>query len=179
MKTAMIAAVAVLSASTSAFAQDATSSNTDVDVDNDVVVVDTDVTVVEDSFDNNTDNSNDSFNDNSNREFNDSFDDNRDYVDSFDDNSDNIAQGVGSNKTYNFNGAAIVADTALSNVVTGVDVDYGDLQDTARLSNNLVNRGSSFRNYAGNNALNQNTGVGASQNASVTIAVSGDSFGGN
>ena len=110
----------------------------------------------------------------------DSFDDNRDYVfeDSFDDNSDNINQGVGSNKQFNFNGAAVVAESALSNVVTGVDVDYDDITDTARISNNLVNRGNSFRNYAGNNALNQNTGIGASQNASVTIAVSGDGFGG-
>ncbi|WP_432201674.1 hypothetical protein ACRAQ7_05890 [Erythrobacter sp. W53] len=148
MKYATIAAVAALATGSAAVAQDAVVAAADETAN---------AVVIEDSFD-----------------------DNRDYVfeDSFDDNSDNINQGVGSNKQFNFNGAAVVAESALSNVVTGVDVDYDDITDTARISNNLVNRGNSFRNYAGNNALNQNTGIGASQNASVTIAVSGDGFGG-
>ncbi|WP_379552768.1 hypothetical protein [Qipengyuania sp. DGS5-3] len=160
MKYATIAAVAALATGSAAVAQDAVVAAADETAN---------AVVIEDSFDDNRD-----------YVFEDSFDDNRDYVfeDSFDDNSDNINQGVGSNKQFNFNGAAVVAESALSNVVTGVDVDYDDITDTARISNNLVNRGNSFRNYAGNNALNQNTGIGASQNASVTIAVSGDGFGG-
>lgn len=160
MKYATLAAVAALATGTSAFAQ-----NVDA-----AAVEGADSVVIEDSFDDNRD-----------YVIEDSFDDNRDYVfeDSFDDNSDNINQGVGSNNNNLFNGSAIVAESALSNVVTGVDVDYGDMADTARVVNRLSNSGNAFRNYAGNNALNQNTGVGASQNASVTIAVSGDSFGGN
>ncbi len=163
MKTTTIAAVAALAMTSAAQANNGNGNGNAASPEGDSVVV-------EDSFDDNRD-----------YEINDSFDDNRDYVieDSFDDNSDNIAQGVGSNKAYVFNNSAIVAETALSNVVTGVDVDYDDITDTARIVNRLNNSGHAFRNYAGNNALNQNTGIGASQNASVTIAVSGDGFGGN
>ena len=39
-------------------------------------------------------------------------------------------------------------------------------------ANQLSNSGGAFQNYAGMQALNQNTGVGASQNASVSVAVS-------
>ena len=124
--------------------------------------------IIEDSFDDNRDYENtDSFNDNSADTFN----------DSFDDNSDNISFGIGKDENVGFGDGALVAETALSNVVTGVVVDYDDVAEGAVINNRLVNRGNAFRNSAGMNALNQNTGVGASQNAAVTIAVSGDGFG--
>ena len=71
-----------------------------------------------------------------------------------------------------FGDNAIVAETTLSNTVTGVDVNFGDLEDSADFDSRLSNYGNSFQNYSGMNALNQNTGTGAAQNASVTIAVS-------
>jgi hypothetical protein len=188
MKTAMIAVAATLLTSTPVFAQD--NDGADVDVTNtnvEVTDVDvTDTTVVQDSL-----------NDNSDRDFQDSFDDNRDYdshndnstnnvntndnssdtiTDSFDDLSDNYSANVTFANESVFDDSAIVAEATLSNVVTGVDVDYGSVEDSARLNNQLTNRGNAFQNYAGMNAMNQNTGAGAAQNASVTIAVSTDNL---
>jgi hypothetical protein len=40
------------------------------------------------------------------------------------------------------------------------------------VDNSLRNDGNAFQNFAGMQALNQNTGVGASQNASTSVAVS-------
>ncbi len=178
MKTTMIAAVAVLATSTSAFAQDGAVYEDGVDV--------LSPTVIEDSFDDNSDRTfndsfddnsdNNSFNDNSDKVFNDSFDDNRDYNDSFDNNSDNFDADVRFSGDRVFGDSALVAETQLSNVVTGVDVDFGDVEDEARFVNRLSNSDNAFQNYAGMNAMNQNTGVGASQNASVTVAVSTDNF---
>ena len=161
MKIIQIALIAALATGTAAHAQD-----------NDVLDVDTNVeetTRIVDSFDDNSDNNTDSFNDNSERVF----------EDSFDDNSRNFSTGVGINSNSTFGDNAIVAETTLSNVVTGADVDFGDVEDTARFNTSLRNNGNAFRNYSGMNALNQNTGVGAAQNASVTIAVSGDGFDAN
>ncbi|MEM1195733.1 MAG: hypothetical protein AAGH57_06490 [Pseudomonadota bacterium] len=154
MKTALFVSLAALASTTAALAQDA-----DITTDTDVVDVDERTKVI----------------------IEDSFDDNRDYEfnDSFDDNSDNLGLSVGSDKQHIFNNSAIVAETTLSNVVTGIVVDFTDLSDSARVVNSLKNSGNAFRNYAGMNALNQNTGVGANQNAAVTIAVSGDNFGAN
>ncbi len=190
MKTKLFVAAALLATSTSAFAQDA--DGVDIDVTNidvtDVDVTDVDVsdrTVATDSFDDNRDFN--SHNDNSDHQFNDSFDDNSDnnsnndnsdrtITDSFDDLSDNYTANLTFSDNYTFDDNAIVAETTLSNVVTGVDVSYGDVEDGASYANTLNNSGNAFRNYSGMNALNQNTGVGASQNASVTIAVSTDNF---
>jgi hypothetical protein len=191
MKRVGLISVIALATSSMAVAQDAdvdvTQNNVDVDVtentQNNVDV--TDKTVVKDSL-----------NDNSDRDFQDSFDDNRDYdshndnsttndnssdtiTDSFDDLSDNYTTELSIENESVFDDNAIVAEATLSNVVTGVDVDFGDIEDSARLSNHLVNTGNSFQNYAGMNALNQNTGAGAAQNASVTIAVSGTELGVN
>jgi hypothetical protein len=183
MKTKYLAAAVLLATGTSAFAQDndgvdVDTTNVDVDV-TDVDVNDADKTVVRDSN-----------NDNSDRAFKDSFDDNRDFdshndnssdtiTDSFDDLSDNYSAEVSFANESVFDDSAIVAEATLSNVVTGVDVDYGSVEDSARMNIQLVNRDSSFQNYAGMNALNQNTGAGAAQNASVTIAVSGTELGVN
>ncbi len=189
MKTKYFAAAVLLATSTSAFAQDndgvdVDTTNVDVDV-TDVDVNDADKTVVRDSMNNNSE-----------RDFQDSFDDNRDYdshndnsvtndnssdtiTDSFDDLSDNYSAEVSFANESVFDDSAIVAEATLSNVVTGVDVDYGSVEDSARMNIQLVNRGNSFQNYAGMNALNQNTGAGAAQNASVTIAVSGTELGVN
>lgn len=186
MKTAMIAVAATLLSSTAAFAQD--NDGADIDVTNTNVEVNnvdvTDKDVVKDSL-----------NDNSDRDFQDSFDDNRDYdshndnsvsntnenssdtiTDSFDDLSDNYSANVTFANESVFDDSAIVAEATLSNVVTGVDVDYGSVEDSSRVNQSLVNKDNSFQNYAGLNALNQNTGVGAAQNASVTIAVSTDNL---
>ena len=124
--------------------------------DNDVVDADVDAsTEIVDSFDDNTDN----------------------FVDSFDDNSQVFTSNVKfKGGTTTFGDSAIVAETTLSNVVTGVDVNFGDLEDSAQFNSSLSNSNKAFQNYAGMNALNQNTGTGASQNASVTIAVSSDGF---
>lgn len=182
MRLTKLAVLAAFATSTAAYAQD----NDVVDVD---ANSDTDVVDVDDSFNDNTDTFNDSFDDNSDN-FIDSFDDNSDnYNDSFDDNSETVIEDsfddnsevFTSNLTINagnhtFGDSAIVAETTLSNVVTGVDVDFGDVSDSAGFDSSLANSGRSFQNYAGMNALNQNTGTGASQNASVTIAVSSDGF---
>ncbi|MEP2735372.1 MAG: hypothetical protein ABJP34_03660 [Erythrobacter sp.] len=186
MKTAMIAVAATLLTSTAAFAQD--NDGADIDVTNTNVEV-TDVDVTETTDVDVTDKTvvKDSLNDNSDRDFQDSFDDNRDYnshndnsadtiTDSFDDLSDNYSASVTFANESVFDDSAIVAEATLSNVVTGVDVDYGNIEDTARLNNQLTNRGNAFQNYAGMNAMNQNTGAGAAQNASVTIAVSTDNL---
>lgn len=195
MKFAMFTAAAMLMSGTAAIAQDA--DGVDVDVTNiDVDVTDVDVTDVDvvdrngaqDSFDDNRDYN--SHNDNSDRQFNDSFDDNSDndsnndnsnrtFNDSFDDLSDNYELNVQFSSESVFDDSAIVAETTLSNVVTGVDVDFGDMEDGSSVNNRLTNTGNSFQNYAGMNALNQNTGAAASQNASVTIAVSGTELGVN
>lgn len=156
MKLIKLAAVAALMASTSAYAQDKDVIDADVDASNDFV----------DSFDDNSDNFIDSFDDNSERVFN----------DSFDDNSQEFSSGVGISNNSTFGQYAIVAESTLSNVVTGVDVNFGDLEDSADFDSRLQNYGNSFQNYAGMNALNQNTGTGAAQNASVTIAVRSESF---
>ncbi len=150
MKMIKLAAVAALMASTSAYAQD-----------NDVIDADVTTDVV-DSFDDNSDTIVDSFDDNSDRVF----------TDSFDDNSQDFSSGVGINPNSVFGDSAIVAETTLSNVITGVDVNFGDLEDSADYDSRLHNYGNAFQNYSGMNALNQNTGTGAAQNASVTIAVS-------
>ncbi len=160
MKLTKLAVLAAFAASTSAYAQD--NDVVDVDQTNDPDVVD-----VDDSFNDNIDNIVDSFDDNSERVFEDSFDDNSEVFTS------NLSLNGGNNV---FNSSAIVAETTLSNVVTGVDVDFGDVEDTAGFDSSLTNQAHAFRDYAGMNALNQNTGTGASQNASVTIAVSSDGF---
>ena len=157
MKLTKFAVLAALASTTAAHAQD-----------NDVVDADVDAsTEIVDSFDDNTDNFVDSFDDNSERVFEDSFDDNSQVFTS------NVKFKGG---TTTFGDSAIVAETTLSNVVTGVDVNFGDLEDSAQFNSSLSNSNKAFQNYAGMNALNQNTGTGASQNASVTIAVSSDGF---
>jgi hypothetical protein len=166
MKTTLIVAAAALTASTTAYAQDLTNSDT-VNLN----------PVIEDSFDDNRDYIEDSFDDN--RDFVDSFDDNRDFVDSFDDNSDTNTATVRFGGANTFNANAIVAESTLSGVVTGVDVDFGDVSNSAGFDASLSNNGNAFRNYAGMNALNQNTGTGASQNATVTVAASNASLGVN
>ena len=72
-----------------------------------------------------------------------------------------------------FGDNAIVASGSLSSYVTGVSVSFDARRGSAPAADNsLRTGGSSFQNFAGMQALNQNTGVGASQNASVSVAVS-------
>ncbi|MCK0127363.1 hypothetical protein [Erythrobacter sp. F6033] len=168
MKLHKVAAAAVLVSgmTSTAYAQDANAGAT------------AEGPVIQDSFDDNSDRVfNDSFDDNS-EVYNDSFDDNSERVfnDSFDDLSDHYNGTVQTRKNSTFDDNAVVAEATLSNVVTGVDVSYGDIEDSAKYENRLVNSGNAFQNYSGINALNQNTGVAASQNANISIAVSGDGF---
>ncbi len=160
--------VAAATTATTAYAQNVTEIDSSTEVETDV---DTDIEI-EDSFDDNSENFVDSFDDNS-ENYNDSFDDNSERVfeDSFDDNSQrfNSRTEIASNSVFGDN--AIVAETTLSNVVSGVDVNFGDVEDSANFDASLSNNGNAFRNYSGMNALNQNTGTGASQNASVNVAV--------
>lgn len=159
MKLTKLAVLAAFATSTAAYAQD--NDVVDVDQTNDPDVVD-----IDDSLNDNSDNIIDSFDDNTDN-----------FNDSFDDNSQVFTSNVGVNGGGNtFDDNAIVAETTLSNVVTGVDVNFGDVEDTGAFDSSLTNAGNAFRDYAGMNALNQNTGTGASQNASVTIAVSSDGF---
>jgi hypothetical protein len=70
-----------------------------------------------------------------------------------------------------FGDNAVVASSTLSSYVTGVNVTFhGSDGNRNSTDNSLSNSGSSFQNFAGMQALNQNTGVGASQNASVSVA---------
>ena len=72
-----------------------------------------------------------------------------------------------------FGDGAIVASSTLSSYVTGVSVTFnGSDGNGTTTDNSLTNGGSSFQNFAGMQALNQNTGAGASQNASVSVAAS-------
>ncbi|MEP3052054.1 MAG: hypothetical protein ABJP48_04850 [Erythrobacter sp.] len=191
MRLAVVAALATTA--TGAYAQDAAAGDDAVVIEDSFadnsertfeVNVDDNSESFENSFNDNSnsnvnDNSevfNDSFDDNS-EVFNDSFDDNSEvFNDSFDDNSQVFTSVVGIASSNVFGDNAIVAEATLSNVVTGVDVNFGDVEDSAQFANQLTNSDNAFRNYAGMNALNQNTGTGASQNASVTIAVASDNF---
>ena len=90
------------------------------------------------------------------------------------DNSDNSYLTGAAKSSNMFGDSALVASATLSSYVTGVSVRYnGSGGDTpSSIENNISNDGSSFQNFAGMQALNQNTGVGASQNANVSVAVS-------
>ena len=70
-----------------------------------------------------------------------------------------------------FGNRALVASSTLSSYVSGVTVSYDVAKKSGTIDNSLHNQGNAFQNYAGVQALNQNTGVGASQNASVNLAV--------
>ncbi|MEL7197962.1 MAG: hypothetical protein AAGL10_06575 [Pseudomonadota bacterium] len=169
VKLTLIAAAATTA--TGAYAQNVTEIDASTEIETEVEIDNS--TEIEDSFDDNSERVfNDSFDDNSDN-YNDSFDDNSERVfeDSFDDNSQrfNSRTAIVSNGVFGDN--AIVAETTLSNVVSGVDVNFGDIEDSASFNSSLRNNGNAFRNYSGMNALNQNTGTGASQNASVNVAV--------
>ncbi|MGJ3626990.1 hypothetical protein AB5I41_08905 [Sphingomonas sp. MMS24-JH45] len=73
-----------------------------------------------------------------------------------------------------FGDGALVASSTLSSYVTGVTVTFsGRESDGTTADNSLrVVAGGAFQNFAGMQALNQNTGAGASQNASVSVAAS-------
>ena len=110
-------------------------------------------------------------------------------TDSYNDNSDNstqnfelaIADSGNDNSTHVWSGGmlfgdgAMVATATLSGYVTGVSVHYDNRDgngDGAMPDNSLSNDGAAFQNFAGMQALNQNTGASASQNANVSVAVS-------
>ncbi len=103
-----------------------------------------------------------------------------DIADSFNDNSDNSTKvdiahtgnTAQASTTNLFGDGAQVATSTLASYVTGVTVDYRSRNAGTRVENNLTNQGNSFQNFAGMQALNQNTGVGSSQNAAVSVAVS-------
>ena len=84
------------------------------------------------------------------------------------------ANGTGSAATANvFGDGALVASSNLASYVTGSTVTFrGADGEGAAADNSLTVSGSAFQNFAGMQALNQNTGVGASQNASVNVTVS-------
>lgn len=116
----------------------------------------------------------DSGNDSSDHSAHDSWNDNRD-------NSTNVADSGNSyssnDMTYAgtsnmFGDGAMVASATLSSYVSGVSVTYAAARGATTADNRLINRGNAFQNFAGIQALNQNTGTGASQNASVSLAVS-------
>jgi hypothetical protein len=113
-------------------------------------------------------------------------------ADSQNDNSDNSTQVADSYNQHNsvmststasssnggasnsnmFGNGALVASATLSSYVIGVSVTFEGSRDTgAGTDNSLSNSGGAFQNFAGMQALNQNTGVGASQSASVSVAV--------
>lgn len=71
-----------------------------------------------------------------------------------------------------FGDGALVASSTLSSYVTGVRASFTGARGGAAADNGLTVRGNSFQNFSGLQALNQNTGVGASQNAAVNVAVS-------
>ena len=91
-------------------------------------------------------------------------------ADSGNDNSTNAADSA-----TVFGDGAIVAASSLSSYVSGVSVSYGagnEDGDQSMADNSLANNGSAFQNFAGMQALNQNTGAGSLQQASVSVAVS-------
>lgn len=104
--------------------------------------------------------------------------------DSWNDNSDNSTNVADSGNSYSsndmtyagtsnmFGDGAMVASATLSSYVSGVSVTYAAAKGATTADNRLINRGNAFQNFAGIQALNQNTGTGASQNASVSLAVS-------
>ena len=102
-------------------------------------------------------------------------------ADSYNTNSsttDNSVLYGGARNSGVFGDGALVASSTLSGYVTGVSVTYGGSEgDSPAADNRLSNSGSAFQNFAGMQALNQNTGVGASQNASVSVAVSAGDIG--
>jgi hypothetical protein len=141
--------------------------------------------------DTNNDNSNDvadSGNDNSTTDSNDDNsidvadsgnDNSQSWVDSANDNSSDIAMSDSGNDnsvagSTVFGANAVVATAALSSYTTGITVTYDQAAESggAQPDNSLSNSGSAFQNFAGMQALNQNTGIGASQNANVSVAVS-------
>ncbi|MBB3928944.1 hypothetical protein GGR43_004695 [Sphingobium jiangsuense] len=67
-----------------------------------------------------------------------------------------------------------MSSSTLASYVSGVSVGYDGAPGGggASVDNSLSNNGAAFQNFAGIQALNQNTGVGASQNAAVTLSVS-------
>src|SRR5690606_16229580 len=81
--------------------------------------------------------------------------------------SGNTAQANTSNW---FGDGAQVATSTLASHVTGVTVNNATALGATTADNRLTNSGNSFQNLAGLQALNQNTGTGASQNASVTTS---------
>jgi len=66
----------------------------------------------------------------------------------------------------------VVASAALSNYVSGVKVSFtGSAGESSTTDNSLTTGATAFQNFAGMQALNLNTGAGASQNANVSVAV--------
>jgi len=124
----------------------------------------------------NTDNSNRSVNTTTNRN------DNRMTTTNTADNRVTSSYNTTRSDTYSgplsgttFGASAAVATSTLSNSVTGITVNYdrgSGSTSTPAADNSLTTGSNSFQNFAGVQALNQNTGVGASQNASVSIGLS-------
>ena len=96
------------------------------------------------------------------------------YNDSSDHSTtDNSSVTGGARNAGVFGDGAVVASSTLSSYVTGVTVTFSGREgDGVNADNSLRNGGSAFQNFAGMQALNQNTGAGASQNASVSVAAS-------
>ena len=130
-----------------------------------------------------TDNSNNAMTDNSvelavsdsGNDNSDNSDRSVDIADSYNIDSSNDVVMTGSAATSNmFGDGALVATATLSSYVTGVTVTYDQARGSegSQPDNSLTNSGGAFQNFAGMQALNQNTGIGASQNANVSVAVS-------
>ena len=65
-----------------------------------------------------------------------------------------------------------MATSALSNYVSGVKVSFaGSAGQSSTTDHSLTTGDTAFQNFAGMQALNVNTGAGASQNANVSVAV--------
>ncbi len=90
------------------------------------------------------------------------------------DQSDN-SQRMGAASSHGaFGDRATVASSNLASYVTGVTVTYGGGETTTSptVDNSLTNDNGAFSNFSGMQALNQNTGAAATQNASTNVAVS-------
>jgi hypothetical protein len=145
-------------------------------------VIDSGNTKVDDSYNNNakTIASNNSLTSNSTKTSNSSKDShnatNIALTDSFNDNSVRFSKFEGAKggaaSQGVFGAGSIVANTNLASYVSGSSVRFYGSKESAGTDNSLNNGGSAFQNFAGLGSFNQNTGVGASQNASVNVAVS-------
>jgi hypothetical protein len=99
------------------------------------------------------------------------------------DNTNNSVANYSADETFNagdanlaptstFGDGAMVASSTLSNYVSGVKVTFaGTAGESSTTNNSLTTGDTAFQNFAGMQALNVNTGAGASQNANVSVAV--------